>query len=205
VPFKLPNFRDKRVQLAAGGAAAVGAFALYRRAHANSAAAGQAAGSVTDPIAAAALDASTIENGIVGDLQPQIDSLSAQLAGLKAGPVTPPVPVPKPKPKAPPKPPKARKPVRHPVPINAALFAREIPLNAPPGLAALSVLGAVGAGGKFTGHNVINGAPVYAILPQYGVAVRGFNAKNLPPGTRLATLKQFAGDIAKPVVRNEQL
>lgn len=200
--IKLPNFRDPKVKLAAGAAAAVGVFALWRRAQSASSASSTPTGTVTDPTAAAALDASTLENSIVGDLQPQIDSLSAQLSGLK--PSTPAAAVPPPKPKAPPTP--APKAGRLPLPpVNPGKFPTQIPLNAIPAADALTILGSVGAGGKFTGHNVAGGAPVYAILPPYGVAIQGFNAKNLPAGTKLATLKSLAKYVQPGTVRNEQL
>jgi hypothetical protein len=196
MPLKLPDIHKRSTQLALGAVGAVGAFALYRRSQANSASAtGTSANGATDPVAAAALDANSLENGIVGDLQPQIDALSAQVASVKTSTPAAAVPLKKaaPVPAA-----KAGVVSAAKTKINPAAYPTQIPLNGAPASEALTVLGSiVGPGGRYTGRNVINGAPVYAVLPAFGVATQGFNPKNLPVGTKLATLKQFAGDITK--------
>jgi hypothetical protein len=185
------NFHDRKTQLGLGGAGAVAALALYRK-HAKGAANPSATGTVTDPVATAAFDASSIENGIVGDLQPQIDSLAAQLAGLKP---SSPKPAPPPSKKPPPK----KKPAALP-PVNASQFPLVIPKNGLPN-DPLVDLGIIGPGAMFTGHNVKNGAPVYALVG--GQAVQNFDPKKLAPGTHLETLKRFAAYIDPRQVKEQ--
>jgi len=187
--MKLPDLHDKKTQLALGGAGAVVAFALYRKHVANAAAASSSSGTVTDPTATQAFDASTLENGIVGDLQPEIDSLAAQLAGLKPG-----SPAPTPPGKKPPT--KTKLP-----PVNATQFPVSIPASGLPGDPFVG-LGVLGANGSFTGHNVVGGAPVYAL--EGNTAVQNFDPRKLPKGTRLVTLKKFAAYI-NPATVTEQL
>lgn len=194
--MKLPDLHDRKTQLALGGAGAVVAFALYKR-HAAAAASASSttgtAGSLTDPVASAAFDASTIETNVVGDLQPQIDSLSAQLAGVKPGLPGPAGPPGAPGKAATPTPPPTVK-----KPTSAASFPVKIPKNGLPG-DPLVDLGIVGPGAIFTGRNVKGGAPVYAIIGNS--AVQNFDPKKLAPGTHLATLKAFASSIVPKVVK----
>lgn len=206
--MKLPKFdiHDKKTQVGLAGAGGVVALALYRK---HAAAAASSGTGVTDPVAAQALDASTIENGIVGDLQPQIDNLAAQLAGLKPSSPTPASPTAKPRTPAQviaalrstPWGSGSPVPATNPRPaINAAAYPVNISANGLPG-DPLVTLGIIGPGAIFTGHNVGGGAPVYAIVGNQ--AVQGFNPSTLPAGTRLATLQKFQSYIAPATTKGK--
>jgi hypothetical protein len=70
--------------------------------------------------------------------------------------------------------------------LNASLFPRFAPSGT-----AMALLGTIsGPGGQFTGVNVQEGAPVWAY--QHGRWEQGFNARQLAPGTPLATLANLA-------------
>ncbi len=198
MPLHLPDLKNKRTQLALGGAGAVVAFALYRRSHAKSSSSSSAPSStLSDPLASAAFGTAAIENDVYGALEPQIAALAAQIQHLHPGPT----PVPKPKP--PTQPGKQGGPVKPPNfgKIDANLFPKAFAYNALPA-GDLTTLGVIsGAGGMFTGHNVAGGAPVYAELGPYGVAVQGFDAKELPVGTKLVTPSIFSSLLSPNTVQ----
>ena len=80
--------------------------------------------------------------------------------------------------------------------INAADYPTQIPATAAQGKNMIT-LGTY-KGGKFTGKNVgSSGAPVYALVNTvFGpIWQQGFDPKKLPNGTKIGTLKAFAGDV----------
>lgn len=183
--MKLPNFKDRKTQLAAGGAAAVVAYALYRRKVApagsdtTSGSTTAANGSLTDPVAAAALGQASTETNIVSDLQPLLEQLQQSITGLQSSPTTPPV--------APP----VKKPAPTPSTITKHILPVLNPGNFVPtflrGSKDLLGLGTIGAGGVFTGQNVTGGAPVYFLEPGATSAHQGMRGTE-PAGTKLFTL-----------------
>jgi hypothetical protein len=203
--FPKLNLHDTKTQLALGGGGAVVAFALYRRHQAAAAAAANpqgASGSVTPGSVTSALDASSIENNIADSLQPQIDALSGQIAGLSASNPTP-TPTPPPGPPGSTPPPPAHAPTPLP-PVNASSYPLRFavgPNNGLPGNPLLGI-GAIVGPDLFSGRNVTGGAPVYAREGNWWV--QNFNPKTLPKGTPLATLRSFANRLTNPVT-NERL
>lgn len=77
-----------------------------------------------------------------------------------------------------------------PAEINASSYAKNIAA----GGAHMTTVGSIGAGGKYTGKNSAQGAPVYALVQTgYGpVWEQGYNPSKLPAGTPVGTLPQFS-------------
>jgi len=178
------NLHDPKTQVGLAGAGGVVAFALYKRHQAAAGGATSATTTTAGQDAAAALDAASIESNISDALQPQIDSISSQLSGVKATPG----------PAGPAGPPGAAGKSAPPAtgPTAAHTYATVIPKSGLPGNP-LVALGTITGADTFTGQNVRGGAPVYAI--EGNRAVQNFDPRKLPKGTVLATLKSFAGSI----------
>lgn len=206
--LKAPNFKDRKTQLAAGGAAAVVAFALYKRhvagAATGSTAAGVASTGLTDPIASAAFGQASLENSIVSDLQPQLDQLAKEISGLQAGNPKPPNPPPVVPPVGP------RKPPTH-VPLPPRTVTKPILgiLNPDDFLHSLGgtskdllSIGSIGPGGLFSGHNVGGHAPVYFETPGSAVAVQGLSKP--PAGTKVFTLQSLKAYVSPKSVTGQR-
>lgn len=128
--MKLPNFRDPKVKLAAGGAVAVGAFALYK----SRSGAGAPASSTTaaNPAgAASALGDANLQSAVYDSLESQYTGLNAKLSKLQKSvnvlnhrPASP-------KPPVTPKPPPS-KTVKTPPPIPIAIERKRNDFLPPP-------------------------------------------------------------------------
>src|SRR5579871_4431616 len=185
--MRLPklDIHKPSTQAALGGAGLVVAYALYKRHHAAGAggtSSGSSLGtssqlSSTDPLASAALDEASIEGNIVGDLQPQLDSLSQQISNL---------------------PPPAKTPTPLPTPTNPQKILPKLNNNDflqqidQARFGDLVALGSFTAPGQYSGKGVTGGAPVYYLFPGQSVAVQGGPGVNSPVGTKEFTLKSLS-------------
>jgi hypothetical protein len=193
--LKMPNLHDRKTQVALGGAGAVVAYALYRRHQAAAGTATAATGTLTPGSTTDALDASSLENNIIDDLEPQITALNSQLGGLQAASAAPKSPV-----AATPAPSKPASPAGL-APLSSKSFALKVPKSGLPGNP-MESLGTITGPNTFTGHNVKDGAPVYALVGDSWE--QDFNPASLAKGTPLATFKSLVAYIV-PGVSTERL
>lgn len=206
----LGNLSPEEKWLLVGGAAVVViAVFLHAKGSTSAPAAAQAQGSTTPPTSAISTgDLASFESAITAQQDAFLQKIQAGVAATTpsgsgtttqtspppaVAPVSGGTPTVTPEPTPTPTPPATTTPPPTSEAISPAAVGAYAIVPGPGGTG-LAELGQItGAGGQYTGENVSGGAPVYALVG--GSWVQGFDAAQLPPGTRLATPVTNAGQI----------